>query len=167
LQTQIEVIRLERIGKQEAEDVGIGIKRGLVPPYVAVLLALTLILGACGGGSQQSGTSRSEVVELGAKLYDENCASCHGGESGGAISDSPPRHNANGHTWHHPDCLLADITLRGAAAWGADPSTSAMPAFAGDLSVEEVDAILAFIKTWWTDEQRSYQAEVTQTNCGS
>ena len=130
------------------------------------MLMLVLSLGACGNDSNQSESSGSVAAEQGETLYGANCASCHGGASGGAISDSPPRHNANGHTWHHPDCVLTDITLRGAAAWGADPSTSAMPAFAGDLTEDEIDAIFVYIKTWWTDEQRAFQAEVTQANCG-
>jgi mono/diheme cytochrome c family protein len=41
-----------------------------------------------------------------------------------------------------------------------------MPAFAGDLTEDEIDAIFVYIKTWWTDEQRAHQAEVTQANCG-
>jgi mono/diheme cytochrome c family protein len=40
-----------------------------------------------------------------------------------------------------------------------------MPAFAGQLSEQEVEAILAYIKTWWTDEQRAAQARVTEANC--
>jgi len=42
-----------------------------------------------------------------------------------------------------------------------------MPAFGGRLTPEEVQVILAYIKTWWSDEQRSYQSEVTkETNRG-
>ena len=37
-----------------------------------------------------------------------------------------------------------------------------MPAFRDKLSESEADAILAYIKTWWTDEQRQSQADVTQ-----
>ena len=136
-----------------------------VSSYATVALALAFLVGACGGASDDTGAGESAEIQQGAALYEENCVSCHGGESGGAIADSPPRHNANGHTWHHPDCQLIDITLRGAAAWGADPSTSAMPAFAGELTEAEAEAILAYIKTWWTDEQRASQAAVTQTNC--
>lgn len=129
------------------------------------MLLAALFLVACGDGNNDAGTPELAEAGQGATLYEENCAACHGGEAGGTIRDSPPPHNANGHTWHHPDCVLIDITLRGAAAWGADPSTSAMPAFAGELSTEDVEAILAYIKTWWTDEQRASQAEITRTNC--
>jgi len=39
----------------------------------------------------------------GQTLYAANCDSCHGGRTGGSMMDYPPRHNASGHTWHHPD----------------------------------------------------------------
>jgi mono/diheme cytochrome c family protein len=41
-----------------------------------------------------------------------------------------------------------------------------MPTWKGTLTEEEVAAILAYIKTWWTDEQRQIQAEITQAQCG-
>lgn len=126
---------------------------------------IILVLTSCSGAAEQSADDPPPLVQQGEELYEANCTSCHGGDSGGVISDRPPRHNANGHTWHHPDCLLTDITMRGAAAWGADPSSSDMPAFEGELSEMEVEAILAYIKTWWTDEQRTFQAEITETNC--
>jgi mono/diheme cytochrome c family protein len=40
-----------------------------------------------------------------------------------------------------------------------------MPAFEGILTADDVAAILAYLKTWWTDEQREFQAEVTQVQC--
>lgn len=40
-----------------------------------------------------------------------------------------------------------------------------MPAFGGELSDEDIAAVLAFIKTWWTDEQCEFQAERTATDC--
>ena len=134
---------------------------------VAGFLTIVLLISACGDGSGESRAGGPAEAQQGKTLYDEKCASCHGGDSGGEISDSPPPHNANGHTWHHADCLLADITLRGAAAWGADPSTSAMPAFRDELTEEDVESILVYIKTWWTDEQREYQSDLTKANCGS
>jgi len=125
------------------------------------LVVLTLLLSAC--GSEDGGSD--EALSRGETLYEENCLSCHGGESGGEISDSPPRHNQNGHTWHHPDCQLTEITLRGPAAWGGTPEPGSMPAFEGQLTEDDVAAILTYIKTWWTDEQRAYQEEITQARC--
>jgi mono/diheme cytochrome c family protein len=126
------------------------------------LVALALLLAACGdddANGDQASVSRGE------ELYEENWMSCHGGEDGGEISDSPPPHNTNGHTWHHPDCLLTEITLKGPAAWGGTVTPASMPAFEGILTADGVAAILAYLKTWWTDEQREYQEEVTQVQC--
>ena len=129
--------------------------------FTLPLVVLTLLLAAC--GSDDGGSD--ETLSRGETLYKENCLSCHGGESGGEISDSPPPHNQNGHTWHHPDCQLTEITLRGPSAWGGTPGPGSMPAFEGRLSEDDIAAILAYIKTWWTDEQRAYQSDITQAQC--
>jgi hypothetical protein len=59
-------------------------------------------------------------VELarGEDLYRANCMDCHGGASGGNIADVPPPHNAEGHTWHHGDCELAEMTRRAVPTGG-------------------------------------------------
>jgi len=116
-------------------------------------LGAVVLLG-CGG-----------LVEPGAALYEANCRGCHGGASGGALRDVPPPHNANGHTWHHQDCLITDIILDGFEDPSAPADKPKMPAFRGRLADEEVAAILAHIKTWWTEEQRQWQRQVTQQSC--
>ncbi|HUP15822.1 MAG TPA: cytochrome c, partial [Acidimicrobiia bacterium] len=93
------------------------------------------------------------------------CQSCHGGITGGEITDIPPPHNAEGHTWHHPDCQLVDITLGGLPERPGVPEGMAMPAFEERLTVEQIQYVLAFIKTLWTQEQREWQAEVTERLC--
>lgn len=40
-----------------------------------------------------------------------------------------------------------------------------MPAYRGELTDAEVDAILTYVKTWWTDAQRRSQAQVTAGQC--
>jgi mono/diheme cytochrome c family protein len=82
----------------------------------------------------------------------------------------PPRHNANGHTWHHSDRQLMDTILNGSGEMGemmrqmlgAPQGTPRMPAFKATLTEEDIAAILAYIKTWWTEEQREWQAQVTR-----
>jgi hypothetical protein len=54
-----------------------------------------------------------EAYDLGLEIYYQNCMACHGGPTGGQIDDIPPPHNAQGHTWHHPDCELEQIVLEG------------------------------------------------------
>ncbi len=108
----------------------------------------------------------------GEEIYNASCVSCHGGPTGGAMMDYPPRHNANGHTWHHPDCELTAIIRTGGDEMTemmrqmmAPPDAPKMQAFGDKLSSAEIDAVLAFIKTMWTPEEREVQAQVTQDNC--
>ena len=37
-----------------------------------------------------------------------------------------------------------------------------MPAFKDKLADEEVEAVLAYIKTWWTIEQQADQADISK-----
>jgi len=108
----------------------------------------------------------------GEEIYNASCVSCRGGPTGGAMMDYPPRHNANGHTWHHPDCELTAIIRTGGDEMTemmrqmmAPPDAPKMQAFGDKLSSAEIDAVLAFIKTMWTPEEREVQAQVTQDNC--
>ena len=98
------------------------------------------------------------VVAQGRALYDANCASCHGATLEGAPdwrSPGPdgmlpaPPHDASGHTWHHPDQMLFDITKRGTAAVVGGGYKSGMPGFGGALTDAEIRATLAYIKSTW------------------
>jgi mono/diheme cytochrome c family protein len=88
-------------------------------------------------------------------LYQLNCLACHGDREGKGGSGPAPPHNAQGHTWHHPDAQLKEWVLNGRLFGG-------MPAFKEQLSEADVEAILAHIKTWWTEEQRQSQADVSR-----
>src|SRR5579884_4144742 len=100
------------------------------PPFALAIACLGSVgLLACGGGGQ---------VERGAALYEANCRSCHSGATGGTVRDIPPPHNANGHTWHHQDCLLTKIILDGFEDPDAPEDKPKMPAFKGQLTDDEV-----------------------------
>jgi hypothetical protein len=60
-----------------------------------------------------------------------------------------PPHDATGHTWHHPDALLVEITRLGTAAVVGGGYRSNMPGFGEVLSDDEIVAVLAFIKSTW------------------
>ena len=126
-------------------------------PRALLLLTGIGLLAGC--------SSSSALVEQGATLYQANCQSCHGGSEGGTIRDIPPRHNANGHTWHHPDCVITEIVFDGFEDPLAPEDKPKMPAFRGQLTTDEVATIEAYIKTWWTDSQRDFQRQVTQQSC--
>jgi mono/diheme cytochrome c family protein len=100
-----------------------------------------------------------EMLARGAELYAANCQSCHGDATGGALKDIPPPHNANGHTWHHADQQLTEMILNGITF---SVEQQKMPGFKDQLSEEDVRAILAYIKTWWMEEQREWQKKATE-----
>ncbi|HEV8671973.1 MAG TPA: cytochrome c [Candidatus Limnocylindria bacterium] len=102
----------------------------------------------------------------GEQVYSANCLSCHGGPTGGTIDDDPPRHNANGHTWHHPDCALRQMIREGSAGI-SEVRRSAVPMqpFKGSLSRDEIDAVLAYIRTMWMPWQQQAQATFTREMC--
>ena len=112
--------------------------------------------------------ANQEQVRLGAALYVEHCAECHGAALEGAENwqDStgdgtylPPPHDDSGHTWHHSDKVLFEyVKLGGAELFKDYPDIiSAMPGFGDQLSDEEIWAILAFIKDSWSEESRDVQ----------
>lgn len=116
------------------------------------------------GCAMRTGTPAQ--LARGQELYQANCMTCHGGETGGDIADIPPRHNAEGHTWHHPDCLLIEIVQEGTSRRpGLPDDAPTMPPFAEELNDQDIHAILAYIKTWWTQEQRGFQQQVTEQTC--
>ena len=107
-------------------------------------------------------------VEMGKRIYAQACASCHGASLEGQPNwqrrmpngrlPAPP-HDASGHTWHHPDEMLFQITKYGPAAYAAGYQGD-MPAFEQRLTDVEIAASLAFIKSTWPAEIRAKQARI-------
>ncbi len=94
----------------------------------------------------------------GSDLYAANCQVCHGDSNGAGGRGGAPIHNDRGHTWHHPDAQLRGWVLNGKLGSGS----AGMPALGDKLTEPEVDAILTFIKSWWTTEQRDSQADISE-----
>ncbi len=110
-------------------------------------------------------------LALGRTLYGEYCAACHGAELEGqanwrqrdadGLLPAPP-HDETGHTWHHPDPQLFDITKNGTAAAAPPSYRTTMLSFADQLSDQEIWAVLAFVKSRWPAEIRRRQADITR-----
>ncbi len=110
-------------------------------------------------------------LALGGTLYGEHCAACHGVELEGepnwrqrkpdGLLPAPP-HDETGHTWHHPDPQLFDITKRGTAALIGPDYQTAMGPFGEVLSDDDIWAVLAYIKSRWPEKIRTRQAEITE-----
>jgi mono/diheme cytochrome c family protein len=111
-------------------------------------------------------------VNLGRQIYMEQCAICHGSNGEGqpnwkmpdANGNMPaPPHDDSGHTWHHADGLLYEITRDGFRDPLKPPdSPLTMPAFGDKLSDAEIRAVITYFKSLWSEESRRFQWEVTQ-----
>ena len=63
-----------------------------------------------------------------------------------------PPHDTSGHTWHHSDEMLFNLTKYGFKAMINDDYKVSMPVYDGVLSDEEIIASLSYIKSTWPDE---------------
>lgn len=136
-----------------------------------LLLAIAIAL-ALAGCSEESGvpagqpSADSEQVRRGAQVFEQNCAVCHGERAQGAENwrqrdengrFPPPPLNGTAHTWHHPYAQLRDIIENGTGAQGGN-----MPAWEDTLSDEEIDAVIAWFQSLWSEEVYEAWVEIEQ-----
>jgi mono/diheme cytochrome c family protein len=110
-------------------------------------------------------------VAQGRAIYEAHCTSCHGANLEGQPNwrerlptgrlPAPP-HDVSGHTWHHPDRVLFEITRDGIAVHAPKGYESDMPAFDRTLSHADIWAVLAYIKSRWPTEIRERQARLSE-----
>lgn len=135
----------------------------------AIAFAVSTAVAGCGPGEVATDgvpALDARQVAQGQAIYAQQCASCHGARGEGAPRWNepdatgelpPPPHDSTGHTWRHADGMLYRIVRDG---W-RDPYNASdrltMPPFASSLTPEETRAVIAYLKTWWSPEQRAFQ----------
>ncbi len=112
-----------------------------------------------------------QVIARGQQVYAETCASCHGadlkGEPNWRSPDSDgmlpaPPQDETGHTWHHSEKLLFELTKYGiAAASGLKDHKTRMPIYDGVLSDDDIIAVLSFIKSRWPENIQQRHSEMS------
>lgn len=127
-----------------------------------------LLGAACGGGSA---TDAERTVQRGRALYQQHCAVCHGSNAQGAATwqrpddrgnlPAPP-HDDSGHTWRHPDGQLREIILDGQRDPFNKTPDLTMPSFRDNLTDQEIDAVILYFKSLWSEEHRRFQQEETE-----
>ncbi len=115
-----------------------------------------------------------QIVALGKQLYATNCASCHGKNLEGEpnwqtpkadLTMPAPPHNKRGHTWHHNDKLLFDLTKFGLAKYLNQPTyKTSMPFYDGALTDEDIIAVLSYIKSTWPEQVRTRHDKLNAQN---
>jgi mono/diheme cytochrome c family protein len=144
-----------------------GARRGLSKGW-SWALVLAVLVGFVGylawpawwPGQRGAGSSPAAIA-LGEQVFGANCATCHGAGAEGQMPSQPmggtfadgtyiaPALNGTGHMWHHPPAQLSQIVTNGSP----DP-TSPMKGFAGRLSEQEIEAVLAYLQSRWPERLR-------------
>lgn len=112
----------------------------------------------------------SPELQEGQRVYDLRCAHCHGDNGDGQLPITiptaeylglhiVPAQDASGHTWMHPTQRLRDIIRYGV---NNPLQQFPMPGFEGVMTEEEIDLVIAYMALWWTEDQRTWQRQVTE-----
>jgi mono/diheme cytochrome c family protein len=139
------------------------------------LLGVILLVAGSRSSLASDGPAKADpndaaLISRGKVVYAEQCASCHGASLEGQPDwrhrlpnnrmPAPP-HDATGHTWHHSDKQLFDMTKIGPA--GLVPGyQSDMPGFKDILSDADIRAVLSYIESTWPAEIRERQQRMNR-----
>ena len=117
----------------------------------------------------------AQMVARGKIIHARECAPCHGKNLEGqpdwqkklpdGTLPAPPQ-DGTGHTWQHPENNLFDITKYGRLR-PAITQPTAMPAFEGKLTDEDIWSVLTFIKSRWPDDIRVRHGAINRRMGGS
>lgn len=116
------------------------------------------------------GLDLKQVVS-GQQVYEQHCATCHGQESRGQPGDwrlkrangmyPPPPLDDTAHAWHH-----ATPVLRKAIEEGSPPGAGDMPSWKGKLTDRQIDDVIVYIKSLWSDEVYRHWLEIERQSQG-
>ena len=105
-------------------------------------------------------------IRYGARLFQANCATCHGDQGQGDPNwrqrgphgkFPPPPLNGAGHAWHHPLKMLKYVIKNGSPGGQGN-----MPAWKDKLSDKEIDAIIAWFQSQWPDQVYNAWYQINQ-----
>jgi mono/diheme cytochrome c family protein len=99
----------------------------------------------------------AQQVARGQAIYVKHCMECHGESGKGQPGDwrirdaegrfPPPPLDDSAHAWHHPTAVLLEVIREGSPGGQGN-----MPAWKGKLSEHEMQDVVAYIKSLWSDE---------------
>lgn len=96
-------------------------------------------------------------VARGEAVYQQHCVECHGVAGKGLPGDwrvrnpdgryPPPPLDDSAHAWHHPTAVLLE-----AVRDGSPQGEGNMPAWKGKLTEQQMQDVVAYIKSLWSDQ---------------
>ena len=125
-------------------------------------------LAAIASAAEQAPPPDAALANSGSAVYRQYCAACHGPHAEGGPNwqkrDAqgelpPPPHNSEGHTWRHSDADLYGMVSKGLRDPFNKTERLTMPGFQETLSPRQIVAVLTYLKTLWTPEERQFQFE--------
>ncbi|WP_420631024.1 c-type cytochrome [Candidatus Leptofilum sp.] len=134
---------------------------GLLLVGLLMIVAGVFWLRPSSDSAETAGMSNRQFVAMGEEVYNSYCAACHGFNFEGQPdwqqpfadgSFKAPPHDETGHTWHHSDTYLIESIKLGGARLAPNIGVSAMPAYEDVLTDEQIEAVLAYIKSSWPPE---------------
>jgi mono/diheme cytochrome c family protein len=145
-----------------------------MPPSLLAVLLATLVLSACEKAPEPVSPKTPARVDTqveegpldrnldpvqvarGHAIYEKNCAECHGANGKGQPGDwrvrdaegkyPPPPLDDSAHAWHHPTAVLMQAIRE-----GSPQGEGNMPAWDGKLTEQEMQDVVAYIKSLWSD----------------
>ncbi len=116
------------------------------------IVLCSLLLAACTSAVGETAVS-GDPATVGQSLYVPSCAGCHGEQGEGFISAIPaPALNSGGTLWQQTDQQIYDWIANGKL-----DSNDPMPAYGNQFSEDQIWAIVAYLHTLWSEEQRAAQ----------
>ena len=136
-----------------------------------ILISFIFISEASYSHSHFPITRDSELmIARGKIIYQNNCISCHqvnlvGVENWKDLDEdghrkSPPL-NGTGHTWHHDDATLHNIIKYGLVKLVKNYQGK-MLGFEDKLKDKDIDSVLAYIKSFWSDDMYQHQINLSK-----
>ncbi|MHB8743297.1 MAG: c-type cytochrome [Sulfuricaulis sp.] len=130
----------------------------------SVVAMAVLLIGGCGKNAPPAPSATGSVpapqanesfpaasLSRGARLYQENCAECHGPEAQGhpdwrnpQVVAAPPL-DGSGNAWKRKKQDLIAVIKNGASRQGVP----AMPAWQGRLSDQDIEDIMTWFQSLW------------------
>lgn len=113
----------------------------------------------------------SPQVVRGRAIYDRHCAECHGAQGKGPVGDwrirdaegkfpAPPLDDS-AHAWHHPTTVLLEVVRE-----GSPQGQGNMPAWKEKLSEQDMQDVVAYIKSLWSDQAYQLWLKMEQQSLG-
>src|SRR5210317_1581991 len=133
-----------------------------------ILLSIFFIGNSLASNHYPITTDSKIMIAKGKIAYENNCVSCHQINLAGANNwkeldedghrKAPPL-NGGGHTWHHDDKTHHGIIKYGLAKLVKNYQGK-MAGFEDVLNDDEIDNVLAYIKSYWPKDKYQYQIDL-------